>query len=218
MARSCGVTAAAHNAATALRSITAARAWASPRSRTAAASAAPRQRHRTEKEIGQQVVDAELGDLPLDLLPHPLRSAGDHRAVGDAVLEVGAARHVEARGQAGHAVQLRSQLSCARCSSIAGLAKRLASSSVSATKMWRCTPIAVPPGNSALGCAGPPRLASACLNASMLVLANGVGSEAHEMHSVLAGPGRPVVLEEPYQKAGCGCCSGRRAIGTFSYL
>ena len=26
----------------------------------------------------------------------------------------------------------------------------------------------------------------------------------------------PVVFDEPYQKAGCGCCSGRNAIGTLS--
>jgi len=27
----------------------------------------------------------------------------------------------------------------------------------------------------------------------------------------------PVTLEDPYQKAGCGCCNGRSTIGTFEY-
>ena len=26
----------------------------------------------------------------------------------------------------------------------------------------------------------------------------------------------PIALDEPYQNAGCGCCNGRSAIGTFS--
>ena len=42
---------------------------------------------------------------------------------------------------------------------MAGFAKRVASASLSATKMWRCTPIAAPPGKSGLGLAGLPRFA-----------------------------------------------------------
>src|SRR6266508_1477846 len=91
---------------------------------------------------------------------------------------------------------------------MAGLPNRFASASLSATKMWRSTPIAVPPGNSAFGCAGPPRLASACLKASMLVLANGVGPKLTKCMPCSPAQVAPVVLEEPYQKAGCGCCSG----------
>jgi len=56
--------------------------------------------------------------------------------------------------------------------------------------MWRCTPMTTPPGNSAFGCAGAPRLASAALKASMLELGHRRGAKRHVVQSVFAGPGR----------------------------
>src|SRR5262249_39889208 len=97
---------------------------------------------------------------------------------------------------------------------MAGLPKRFASSSVSATKMWRSTPIAVPPGNSALGWAGPPRFAKASLNASILVLANEVGPRLTKCMPCSPAQAAPVVFEEPYQNGGGGRRGGRRAGGT----
>src|SRR5262249_21079386 len=104
---------------------------------------------------------------------------------------------------------------------MAGLAKRSASASVSATKTCRCTPIATPPENSALGCAGPPRFASASLNASILALAVAGGPSVTKCRPRSPAQGDPVVLDEPYQNGGGGGargggCSGRSAIGTLS--
>src|SRR5712671_7519229 len=62
------------------------------------------ERHGAEEEIGEQIIDAELGALALDGLPHGLRAAGDDRAVRHAVLESRAARHAEARLRRPHAV------------------------------------------------------------------------------------------------------------------
>ena len=101
---------------------------------------------------------------------------------------------------------------------MAGLAQAFAFSSVSSTKMWRCTPIATPPGNSGFGCAARPRLANAALKVSMFSLANFVGPSVTKCSPCSPAQVEPSAPEEPYQNGGCGCCSGRSAIGTFSYL
>ena len=40
------------------------------------------ERHGAEEEIRQQIIDAQLCDLPLDLGAHGRRRTGDHGAVG----------------------------------------------------------------------------------------------------------------------------------------
>ena len=99
---------------------------------------------------------------------------------------------------------------------MAGRAIRRASSSVSATKMLRITPIAAPPGNSALGEAAPPRLAKASRKASMFFPAKAVGPSVTKCSPRSPAQVDPIALDEPYQNAGCGRCSGRSAIGTFA--
>ena len=110
------------------------------------------------------------------------------------------------------------QLMLPRWFSIAGLAQAFAFSSVSSTKMWRCTPSAMPPENSGFGCAAlPPRLANAALKVSMLVLANWLAPSVTKCSPSSPAQVEPSAPDEPYQNGGCGCCSGRSAIGTFSY-
>ena len=110
------------------------------------------------------------------------------------------------------------QLMLPRWFSIAGLAQALAFSSVSSTKMWRCTPSAMPPENSGFGCAAlPPRLANAALKVSRLVLANWLAPSVTKCSPSSPAQVEPSAPDEPYQNGGCGCCSGRSAIGTFSY-
>jgi hypothetical protein len=91
--------------------------------------------HRAQEHIREQIVHPEFAHLALDLFPHPLGRSGNHRSIGHALFECRAARHIEPRGQAGYAVLGPQPIQLRKCSSIAGLAKRFASLSVSATKM-----------------------------------------------------------------------------------
>src|ERR1700738_3879640 len=99
---------------------------------------------------------------------------------------------------------------------MAGLAKRFASASVSATKMWRCTPIAAPPGNSAFGRAAFPLLANASLKAAIFAFAVGIGPSVTKWSPCSPAHVEPMVLDDPYQNAGCGCRRGRQASGRFA--
>src|SRR5579862_178914 len=96
-----------------------------------------------------------------------------------------------------------------------GLAMARASPSVSATTIWRNSPIAVPPGNSGLGTGGPEPLASALRYAAMFSLASAVGPLAAKCMPRSPDQAAPIGFEEPYQNGGCGCCRGLSAIGTF---
>src|SRR5918994_363593 len=97
------------------------------------------------------------------------------------------------------------QLICSRCLFIAGRAQACASSSVSSTKTCRCTPMAMPPGNSGLGCAGLlPRLANAALKVSMLALAEGLGPSVTKCSPSSPAQVEPSAPDEPYQNGGVG--------------
>src|SRR5262249_38962543 len=109
------------------------------------------------------------------------------------------------------------QLMCSRCLFIAGLAQAWAFSSVSSTKMWRCTPIAMPPGNSGFGCAGLlPRLAKAFLKVSIFALAEGLGPSVTKCRPSSPAQVEPSSPEEPYQNGGDGVLFGGSAIGAVA--
>ena len=175
-------------------------------------------RHRAEEQIGQKIIDARV--------PRPAARSRRARSAASRRSRCRRRRRLRKfapRGTLSREVKpvwpciVRSQLMCARCASMAGLPKRMASASVSATKMCRCTPIAAPPGNSALGCAG----AAALFERGFVGVDIGLGASPSARASRNAGPASPAQVEpisfdEPYQNGGCGCCSGRSAIGTFS--
>src|SRR3954465_10195436 len=97
------------------------------------------------------------------------------------------------------------QLILPRWFSIAGFAQALAFSSVSSTKMWRCTPSTIPPENSGFGCAAlPPRLANAALKVSMLVLANWLAPRVTKCSPSSPAQVEPSAPDDPYQNAGGG--------------
>jgi hypothetical protein len=88
---------------------------------------------------------------------------------------------------------------------MAGRAQACAFSSVSSTKMCRCTPSATPPENSGFGCAGlPPRLPSAFLKVSMLALAEAFGPRVTKCSPSSPAQAEPSSPDEPYQNGGNG--------------
>ena len=74
--------------------------------------------------------------------------------------------------------------------------------------------MAVPPANSGLGDAAPPRLAKASRKTSIFALARTVGPLEAKCIPCSPAHCEPMALDEPYQKAGSGCCNGRKAMGT----
>ena len=128
----------------------------------------------------------------------------------------GAALHVEPRCQAGLAVhsaqpvQMREMQLHRRLAETKRLSIGIGDENVPLHADRRAT------GKFCSGLRRAAALFQRALKASILALATVIGPSVTKCRPSSPAKVEPISLDEPYQNGGCGCCSGRSAIGTFS--